>query len=416
MNPQASNDRDTLIKKNFIKIAITETIYTVTNMFTSGAIIQSLLMMLGFSENEVYVYSSVAQLGQVAVMLFMIFYASRIVRVKRYYAIFSMAMILPALLFILGVAFPDLVSTGYVITVYIVTLISSFGVGVRSILSYSVPCMTVGIENFGKYTGVSTASAGAASFASSFLHTFLASVADYKLITAIACGVSIVMMIISSLLIVSLGFLDESTDVTDAKEKVDVAAVFKNRDTYILLLPNIARGLATGVTSVITVIAVTNSLMQAEETSVVNIVLQASLFFANVMFAALYKKCSTRGMISVCTAVMCVTLPLCLLYGKIGFFVFFFIALTARYVIDSAIPTLVVEVMPPSQLGAYTSIRMLLLVGSGAVATLLITPIVSLVGYVGLLIFASVMQLICGAGHVLVSLLHKNDKAAKRTV
>ena len=69
----------------------------------------------------------------------------------------------------------------------------------------------------------------------------------------------------------------------------------------------------------------------------------------------------------------------------------------------------VTEIIPKEQIGAYTSIRMLVFTGAQAVATLIITPIVGIVGYTGVLIFASVMLLICGFGYWGVSKL-RNTK------
>ena len=80
---------------------------------------------------------------------------------------------------------------------------------------------------------------------------------------------------------------------------------------------------------------------------------------------------------------------------------------------DAAIPILVTEIIPKEQIGAYTSIRMLVFTAAQAVATLIITPITSVIGYTGLLIFAAAMQLLCGAMYYAVALLNKKSNTAK---
>ena len=70
---------------------------------------------------------------------------------------------------------------------------------------------------------------------------------------------------------------------------------------------------------------------------------------------------------------------------------------------DTALPVIVTEIIPKEQIGAYTSIRMLVFTGAQAVAALLITPIVDLIGYGGLLIFAAVMQVVCGVVYYIVA-------------
>ena len=76
---------------------------------------------------------------------------------------------------------------------------------------------------------------------------------------------------------------------------------------------------------------------------------------------------------------------------------------------DTAIPVLVAEIIPKEQMGAYTSIRMLIFTGAQAVATLIIQPIIGVLGYTGLLIFAAVMQAICGAGYFLCAHFKKKE-------
>ena len=76
--------------------------------------------------------------------------------------------------------------------------------------------------------------------------------------------------------------------------------------------------------------------------------------------------------------------------------IFFLLAYFFRIIIDTAIPVLITKIIPREQIGSYTSIRMLVFVAGQGVAPLLITPVSAAVGNTGLLVFASVMQLICG--------------------
>ena len=173
-------------------------------------------------------------------------------------------------------------------------------------------------------------------------------------------------------------------------------AVFKNKDTYILFFPNFTRGLATGVMNVITVIAISVAIIDEKTSSIVNIIMQIAMFGGNIIYAVLYKKLSSRTILLISTIGCCVTLPLCIMQGMVGFFVMFFICYFFRMIIDTAIPVMVTEIIPQDQIGAFTSIRMLIFTGAQAVATLILTPIIGVIGYTGLLIFAAIMQFICG--------------------
>ena len=106
---------------------------------------------------------------------------------------------------------------------------------------------------------------------------------------------------------------------------------------------------------------------------------------------------------------ICVSLPFFVMGGSVWFLVLFFIAYLFRMVVDTAIPAVVTEIIPQNQIGAFTSIRMIVFIGAQAVATLIIMLILGVVGYNGLMIFAAIMQTVCGVGYYL-SARFKNGK------
>jgi hypothetical protein len=185
--------------------------------------------------------------------------------------------------------------------------------------------------------------------------------------------------------------------------KSDVMAVFKNKNTYILLIPNFVRGLAVGIFNVIATIAISTSILNETTSSYVNVILQIATFSANVFFAFAYKRFSTKNLLLLATVGVCVSFPFSLEMGMVGFFCCFAIASFFRFVTDTAIPVIITEIIPKEQIGPYTSIRMLIFTGAQAVATLLITPLKNAVGYTGVLIFATVMLFICGLIYYIVA-------------
>jgi predicted MFS family arabinose efflux permease len=107
-------------------------------------------------------------------------------------------------------------------------------------------------------------------------------------------------------------------------------------------------------------------------------------------------------MLLIATVGVCIFLPFSLSFGFVPFLIIMLIALFFRFIVDSAIPTALVLIIPESQMGAYSSIRMLIFTAAQAVAAIMITPMVDFVGYTGVLIFAIIMQLICGVVHYIV--------------
>ena len=387
---------------NVKKYCIYTTIYNVGFTFCTGAIMQTFLIQAGFSAEQVYVLNSLMQIMQVAMMLVLTFLSGRIKGVKTVTSISYLSLSLLTGVFLLGAINPELIKRGYVIAVFIVAGISYVGVGLYTILSYCLPYYTIDMKDYGKVTGISTAIAGGVSFLMSLAYSLLLSKFSYMKTTAAFFVIAIVCFIITSIVCASMRVKNAETNKEDRKRN-DIISVFKNKNTYILLLPNFTRGLSIGIFNVIATIAISTSILNETTSSYVNVILQIATFAGNVFFAFAYKKFSSKNLLMIATLGLCVSFPLSLELGIVGFFCCFTIASFFRFVIDTAIPIVITEIIPEEQIGPYTSIRLLVFTGAQAVATLLITPLNTAIGYTGVLIFATVMMLACGVTYYIVA-------------
>ena len=145
------------------------------------------------------------------------------------------------------------------------------------------------------------------------------------------------------------------------------------------------------------------SILDETTSSYVSVILQIATFAGNLFFAFAYKKLSTKNLLLLATVGVCVSFPFSLELGVIGFFCCFTVASSFRFVTDTAFPVIITEIIPKEQIGPYTSIRMLIFTGAQAVATLLITPLESVIGYTGVLIFATIMLFACGITYYAVA-------------
>lgn len=386
---------------NIKKYCIYTAIYNVGFTFCSGAIMQTFLMQVGFSEEQIYLLNSLMQVMQVAMMLVLTFLSGKIKRVKAFTSISYLSLIILTVVFLTGAINPELVKSFYVIAVFIAAGISYVGVGLYNILSYCLPYYTIDMKDYGKMAGVSVAISGGVSFLASLVYSLLLTKFSYMKTTASFFVISIVCFIITSIVCASMRA--KEPEGNEGREGNDVTAVFKNKHTYILLLPNFTRGLSVGIFNVIATIAISESILNETTSSYVNIILQVATFLGNMFFAFAYKKLSTKKLLLFATIGVSVSFPFSLKFGVIGFFLCFAIASFFRFVTDTAIPVIITEIIPQDQIGAYTSIRMLVFTGAQAVATLLITPLKTAVGYTGVLIFATVMLFICGITYYAVA-------------
>ena len=398
---------------NIKKYCIYTTLYNLGFTFCTGAIMQTFLIQAGFLAEQVYVLNSLMQIMQVAMMLILTFLSGKIKRVKAVTSISCLSLSILTCVFLMGAINPELIKHGYVIAVFIVAGISYVGVGLYTILSYCLPYYTIDMNDYGKMTGISTAIAGGVSFLASLTYSLLLSKFSYMKTTAAFFIIAIVCFILTGIVCASMRVKSVEMD-EENREKNDVISVFKNKNTYILLIPNFVRGLSVGIFNVIATIAISTSILNETTSSYINVILQIATFAGNLFFAFAYKKLSTKNLLLIATLGVCISFPLSLEFGIVGFFICFTIASFFRIVTDTAIPVIITEIIPKEQIGPYTSIRMLIFTGAQAVATLLITPLKSAIGYTGVLIFAAVMLFICGATYYAVAKNVKQSELKRR--
>ena len=400
---------------NFKKHCIFTILYNLGLSFCSGAIVQTFLLQKGLSESQVYLYNSLILFAQVAMMFLLTFLAGRLRRIKiiigiAYFTISALALFL---------LFSLLQSVDFgksqVSVLFIIAVLSYFGVGVSTILSYTLPYKIIDMKDYGKLTGLEAALAGGVTFLVSLLYSFLLSKFNYMKTTACFFTLAIICFVATGIICLSL---KEATQEYQAQEstKTDLIAVFKNKNTYLLLLPNFARGLAMGVFNVIAVFAISLHLLNETTASYVTIIIQIATFIANLFFAFAYKRFSSTNLLLFATIGTCVFLPLSLEFGTVGFFLIFTMACFFRLIVDTAIPVVITEIIPQNQIGGYTSIRMLIFTGAQAVATLILTPIIQNFGYTTLLIFAAILQLFCGIPYYIVAKMMQNKQKLQDSV
>lgn len=398
-------------KNNYLKYVIVNVLYRIGILFCIGAIIQAFMLEIGFSEKQVYLYNSIMQGIQVVVMFAMLFVADKVKNVKVVMAITMSSFVLLFVVLITGTVLSEITS-GYLVFIFVLSAISYVGYGINSILSYVFPYGVFDMKDYGMVTGISGGVGGAVTFLVSIVHSLIVQKFDYNVAMVIFFIFAIICLIASTITCLSMS---ERKDNFDDRPKKDFAKVFKNKSIYILLIPNFLRGISTGIIGVITVIAISVGILDNRSSSFINVAMQLAIFIGNICFAFVCKKFRTQNLLMVSVMVVAILLPCTILNENIMlFFVLYGLMYLFMIIVDTSIPVLVTEIIPQDEIGAYTSIRMLIFTAGTSVATLIISPIIDGIGYVGLLIFASVCLFICGLGYFIVAVIQKQKKCKRK--
>ena len=246
---------------NHVKYNIYFSLYSIGTLFCTGVILQTFLLECGFTEQQVYLYNSLIQFVQVAVMIGLVFFAGKFKRTKKIVALTGFVMACFATLLLTGALFPSIHGQAYVLAVFIACALLNVMVGFYMVLSYCLPYEIIDMRDYGRLMANCAICQGITSFAASALYTFVISKVTYFRSMTAFWSATAVMLILSTLVCLSLKELPHAERPEKESERKDLIAVFKNRTSYILLIPNFTRGIATGIMTLVTVLAISESIL-----------------------------------------------------------------------------------------------------------------------------------------------------------
>ena len=396
------------MKKNISRYYLYIALYGIANMFCTGSILQTFLLKAGFSERQIYIYNALIQGIQVLTMFALVFFSDKIKKVK---ATVGMVLIAHTLLSIVLLIMANCTNNPFVIyLVYAVSGIVYVATGTYGVISYCLPYRIINMDNYGKLVGVSTAISGLATFSISLIYSYLVSIANY----------STVMMwcyLLATLCIALAGYFCLSLKEVNKNKTLSKAGgygeLFRNKNTYILMLPSFLRGLTMGVISLLTVIGFNQLLLNTQTSTYLNILLQVATFSANILFAYCYRTASSGKLCIISTIGVASLLSVLLLVeNSVWFICGYFLTYFFIMMFNTAIPVLVPEIIPENQIGAFTSVRMMLFTFGSMVASVIIDPIILVFGAKILLLFVASAQVISGGVHYIVWRKSKESQKA----
>lgn len=394
-----------IMKSNYGKYYTHQTACAIALMFCSGTVLQAFLLANGFSEQQVYYYTAMTQLVQVFVMLGSIFFSNQIQNTIKTVGILTLA---PLLLFatqFLVMFFAGRNVQTSVVSFFIVSAIVYCFMGIKAIQEYRMPYQILPMEDYGRVCGVSAAIGKFFCLAVSVLYSALVVIVDYNTINICFFVAASIGVIVASLSCFALKNNGLQSIREKAVNNANKYRAFKNKHTYILLLPNFFRGIATGVISALSVIGMSKGLVNTQTSTYLNVVIQIALLLANMFFAfACTRRFSVRKIMLISALLMAIFMPLSIARENsyefiVGYlFVQFFCLL-----VDTSIPVLVTEFIPYEEMGTFTSIRMSSFMFGTFVILLFMDKLLALMGSIPLMILGGATQVCCVLAYYFVA-------------
>lgn len=394
---------------NFKKIICSNILYTVAFMFCSGTIMQAFLIELGAGQSDVYLYETSIQVIQFCVMALSVFFVDKIKSTKRIIAnaIFMLTLLIGTLL--LACIFSSK-GRGFFLPILIVGMVVYTFISLKNTLGYRFPYEIIDMKDYGRMQGVSGILVGTVTFLVSTLFVFILNNGDFMVINGIFFVCAMACAVFAGIFTLWCKPANRlKSNYISQGNRINVA-VFQNRNTWILLLPNFCRGIATGSISFLPIIAISTNIINTSFASVMLVILQIAMFISNFIFMEAEKKLKVHNILLGAGIMMSCCLPLLMLWKNVVVFLtIYFTMYVFMLIVDVAIPVAITRFISYEQIGAFSAVRMMIFTLGQAVAAGFLNFLEGYFTYPVIFSIVAVFQLICCISYYFVAKTKKED-------
>ena len=403
---------------NYSKLYLRDSLLSIALMFYSGNYIIMFLVASGVSNAGIGIFNSIGSFVSLGSMFLCGLIGDKLKDIRKTITLSFASLSV----FYLVMIFFSIVHCGpniVLIVTIVVQAVTSFLYGFRNILEYKLVYLITDIRRYARVTAVTGLVTGIVGVAAGFIISLIIDNLPYY--PVMTCFFILGLLLIVIICLINQSFVvhrehydeDAPKAVKASKDKENgFLGVLKSRHFYVLAIPNLIRGISTGLLGLVLVIGIQDLAMNATDSSILNTVGMASSFAGSLVFSYLSDKVSSRLLCLVSSIIVMITIPFSIVGGKLWFYILYFLGISARYIVDGTIPVMVTQIVPYEQMGAYTSLRMMLMTGGSSLASLVGGLLIGNISSFLLFTIAAGMLLIC----VVVYYLYAGICLKKKTV
>ncbi len=374
----------------------------------TGSLMQTFLAVLGFSQSEIYIHSTLLQAANVLTILIGSRFADKGNLIKR---AALMVVFLGAFFFAyLPLCLARSTTTAAFVLLIAVSIAQSIFTALHTVCEYKIPYFTFRIEDYGGITALSGIIIAGVTFAVGALVTALSTRFDYISLMFFAFCISGGFMLLAAFLqyklrsLIDMSAVQEDGAHRENKKRVPLWDVFRHPAFAQLCVAHLFRGFAGGVIGVLAVVAIGIG-FNATVTSAMVSVSSVAMLAACALYGISARYIHPRFVIFA-GSVLILLLPfLFFVKNSVLFLALYAAIFFGRTLVDYAVPTAMVYVVPVEIAGPYNAWRMVLNNGG----MLLSTAVASVIQNDFVLIWiAFVCSLVSGAFYLWAGVMRKS--------
>lgn len=390
------------IKKNNFCLCVSTVLHSITLLILNGSILQSFMLETGIAEKKVTMFVSLLQIIQ---CVFMIICSGRMDKVKN---VIKATALLPLMFLpmygalLLFCFFPQFSTDITFLTILVMGILFSIGISLYTIVVYKLPCHVLNMDSFGRISGIAGLFCGIAGIAVSTLMTFSLGHMEYYPVMIMVFSLGVLVILLSTISTLHMKKINPCIENTNNAEKI---RLFRYKPFYLLIFPNLFRGICAGIIGVAAVIGYYYNLLDSTSSGYLAIITNVATLAGCYIYILTTRNGNKQdGKLLVLSSIAILVLLPCMILGQSTtlFLAMYCVCFLFRTLVDYAVPVVVYRIADYQIIGQYNAWRMMIHTLGVALGGLICIPLFDLAGGIATLLLAGSLQLISGIAYYIV--------------
>lgn len=379
------------VNKNITRYVINKTIWQISNLCSTGILMQTFLASLGFTSDQLYINHAIVLSAQVITSSVFSRWADKGSILRRA----TLIQLPPVLLFLCYLPF-CIAGEANTTSFILLTAISFLQCGLYfmySICDYKLPYFVMPAAAYSTALSVSGVTSALISLFTGVLISFATQYMSFSQLMLIACCAAAALTALAAVMTWRMKLLiHPEMAVHDKKDdsSITVRQLFRTPLFYRMAPSSFLRGVCYGATSVLTALALDLGYDTTVSTALVS-VQAAAMLLGSFVFGILSKKIPPRTLI-LAGALSMLMLPMLLIRNSTLFLVLVGLIIFGRIMVDHGYPFLLRQAVPMAISGPFNAWRLIVFF----IGLVLTTTVAAWIPVEALLIIGTVSQVIVG--------------------
>jgi len=382
---------------NSTKYQLLGALIPVITAFIAGSYIQNYFSHIGVHLGDISIYTSLVSIVQIVIMVINIYAIDRIKRIGR-----ALIVLVVGLAIGCGCVVPFcFLASSDVGTVFVcvaaVSLIVNIFMGLYNVLSFKFAYLAIDMSTYAKVTNNISIINGILAIGIGFIISWASGIWDFSYVMASGLILCVVISVICIFFIVTIRTYPGREIAEESKKEKFTFAMLKEREFAYFYIPNFIRGLAMSAVNVMPLIFIKNITSDSEAVSMLVSIMSVSAILGSFIYRIADRKIKTSDVYFVSSIAMFVFMQLLLAgYNTTVFYVSYFM-LGLFYNINAVAAAIYPsEYVDFERIGAYTSVRLIVLTVGQAVGAYVIGFLIESTPSVLILAVCAMLQLASG--------------------